>query len=132
MFQRHKAVAILGIVQHGMALAESAALTILATEPDSIAFACQSSKSQRLRPRPIEWVPAGSHLPARLQEPLNLRMRVEVLRQLRLRFEPGGKFLPCDTGRDSLVLRLRSIFICFPDATRLGRSRRRFSGLRFG
>ena len=80
------------IVQHGVAMAESAALGILAAEAHGMIRHRERRERERFRRRPIQRRFAFGHFAPAIEKFFDLRMRFEVFRQTRLRFEQRGEF----------------------------------------
>ena len=80
MLQRNVLLLVFDIEQHGVALVESAATSILSAQADRHSGFHQASERQRFSHAVIHRAFAGAHLSALLQQLLDLGMDVEALR----------------------------------------------------
>ena len=91
------------VVQHGVALAERAALRVLPAQAHAMSLGRQGRKGQRFGRRPIERPLAGGHRAPLIEAPLQRLVQMEPLGNLR---EPGeqldqplGSERPCAARR---------------------------------
>ena len=83
--QRHVFGLVRLVDQHGVALAEGAALHVLARQADAVAFQQQGAEGQRLARRPVDALAAVDRLPLGFELAGDLRVDAEALRHARQR-----------------------------------------------
>ena len=91
-----RAVGVVGhhVMDHGMAMAERAALAVLARQPHPHALRGKARQRQRLGGRPVERLPSPRHLLTALEKLLNLGVRLKTLRKRHETVEQVLEHLP--------------------------------------
>src|SRR5262249_39327186 len=90
MLQRDVHATIVLVVQHGVPLAECAALAVQSAQPDANARDRERRKCQRLRSGPVEWLFSARHGQTMVNSPLNFPERLKPRGHLRLRFQKAN------------------------------------------